>query len=196
MRATLGRHAYATASSEAIYSRDLAVGPVRRFAEVIRQIAARKFLPDSLRSGYFPFPPSPPTQAGPSEQQSMACAQEVAVKDEGTVEDQHHGGPVLIEESSEAEGSDSTSASCGEVSGEETEPPSKRGRVGDAHCELAWFMHRGSKKLHVLRGQMEKPLFDRVLACGRALSDSCTRADSGMLQGDKCVMCARSLSEP
>ena len=196
VRATLGRHAYATASSEAIYSRDLAVEPVRKFADVIKQIAARTFLPDSLRSGYFSFPPSPPLLAGPTEPQDVETELRAVVKEEAFAGGQMTDGPVLVEASSEDDGSESSSASISDASEDDAQAPAKRCRVEDVPGQRSWFMHRASRKLHLLSGQQEKSVLDRVFACGRAFSDSYTRAFGIMLQNDKCAMCCRGLPGP
>ena len=57
-RAILGRHQSHTNETVAIYSRDLAVGPVTKFAEMIKSIYLGVFCPDAERSQYFPFPPN------------------------------------------------------------------------------------------------------------------------------------------
>ena len=61
-RAILGRHQSHTNETVAIYSRDLSVGPVSRFAEMVRAISLGAFCPDAERSQYFPFPPAPPME--------------------------------------------------------------------------------------------------------------------------------------
>ena len=104
---------------------------MRRFAEVLRQIAERKFLPDSLRSGYFSFPPCPPLPTRSNALQSAANELEVAAKDEIREEFQPPGSPVLIEESSDAAGSDSTSESDDDASEEDVMQPCERGRGMD-----------------------------------------------------------------
>ena len=196
VRATLGRHAYAAASSEAIYSRDLAVEPVRKFADVIKQIAAQTFLPDSLRSGYFSFPPSPPLLAGSTEPRDVANECSAVVKDEAVAREQMTSSPVLIEASSDGDESESSSVSSNDASEGEAEAPSKRCRVEDVPVERTWFMHRASRKLHLMSGQQERSVLDRAFACGRAFSDSYTRAFGVMMQNDRCVMCSRALPGP
>ena len=54
LRLTLGRHASAVQGSDAVYSRDLAVGPVRALQDLIDAIHDGSFCPDAARSGYFP----------------------------------------------------------------------------------------------------------------------------------------------
>ena len=73
--------------------------------------------------------------------------------------------------------------------------PVKVARVDLLAGEMVWYVHRLSQKLHLLRGQSEKPILDRVLACGRMLSDTYTRASPAQQGLIKCAMCARTLPE-
>ena len=59
-RAILGRHQSHTNETVAVYSRDLAVGPVTRFSGMLSEICKGSFCPDAERSRYVPFPPVPP----------------------------------------------------------------------------------------------------------------------------------------
>ena len=73
--------------------------------------------------------------------------------------------------------------------------PVKAARVDQSADDVVWYMHRGSKKLRLLRGQSEKPLTDRVLSCGRMLSDTYAKAGQAQQGLGKCVMCARNFQE-
>eukprot|EP00435_Cladocopium_sp_Y103_P046612 s3790_g13.t1 len=93
-RAILGRHQSHTNEAVAIYSRDLAVGPVSRFALMLGSIRQGTFCPDAARSKYFPFPPVCPEgaasegaadlnlgSAGPTEiAEASTCKDEVALE--------------------------------------------------------------------------------------------------------------------
>ena len=73
--------------------------------------------------------------------------------------------------------------------------PEKAPRLEQPADGVVWYIHRSLKKVHLLRGQSEKPLMDRVLACGRMLSDTCTRASQEQQGMSRCAMCARNFQE-
>ena len=150
-RAILGRHQSHTNETIAIYSRDLAVGPVTRFAEVVAAIRKGSFFcPDAERSKYFPFPPLPPdTTKGQSQEQgadvgaeggpqdTAECKSEVTVPDvaEMVILDSESG-------SSESAGSESGAES---TSSEDLEPPNKKGvaaRRTKLSTEGSWVSHK------------------------------------------------------
>jgi len=66
-RRALGYHVRADERSMEAYSRDSLAGPLRLLAKVIEDIQARRFVPDSTRSGFFASAaPSAPPAAPPS----------------------------------------------------------------------------------------------------------------------------------
>jgi hypothetical protein len=66
-RRALGYHVRADERSMEAYSRDSLAGPLRLLAKVIEDIQARRFVPDSTRSGFFASAaPSAPLAAPPS----------------------------------------------------------------------------------------------------------------------------------
>ena len=179
-----------------MYSRDLAVEPVRRFAEVIQQIAKGQFLPDSLRSSYFAFPPAPTGTVIGGGSLNSPEALGPQVKDE-SVEDVNAPAEVVqVEASSDGSVSETTSESDEGGSDRERCRPSKRGHAEMVSEGVIWYMHRGSKKLHMLRGQEDRMLLDRAFVCGRQWSDAYTRAGPADMMNAKCAMCTRTPSGP
>ena len=196
VRATLGRHTHATASTQAICSRDLAVEPVRQFAGVIRQIACKQFMPDSLRSGYFPFPPGPAAPvpgAGSAPEPHLAGSR---VKVEGNDSSRSFQVPVEIEASSDEAVSESTSDPGGDSSSDADEPASKRPRNEESCEDILLVRHRGSDKVHMLKGQSDRSILEQVLCCGRALTDAYTRIDVPKSGQDRCSVCFRNWPVP
>ena len=202
VRATLGRHTYATASTQAIYSRDLAVEPVRQFASVLRHIACKQFMPDSLRSGYFPFPPGPAALAtgsafaagsgsipGPSDVNPV-------VKVEGDEPPRAAQDMIVINDSSEDEASESTSDPGSDSGCEAEESASKKPRIDECDDNVLLVRHRVSDKVHVLKGQSDKSILEQVLSCGRALTDAYTRIDVPKSGQDRCAVCFRNWPRP
>ena len=53
LKSVLGRHSSSIKTTQAIYSRELAAAPTEA-ADMIREIAERRFFPDNSRSSYFP----------------------------------------------------------------------------------------------------------------------------------------------
>ena len=196
IRATLGRHAFATKSTQAVYSRDLAVEPVRRFAEVIQQIAKGQFLPDSLRSSYFAFPPAPSGAVISGDSLNSSEALGPQVKDESAGNIGAHDAVVQVEASSDGSVSETTSESDEGGSDRERCRPSKRSHAEASSESVIWYMHRGSKKLHMLRGQEDRMLLDRAFVCGRQWSDAYTRAGLADMENAKCATCTRAPPAP
>ena len=98
----------------------------------------------------------------------------------------------MVDASSDEFESDSTSDDAS-GSGSDVDPrPSKSVKLDSSTNSVSWYMHRRSRMLHLLVGQSERPLLERVLNCGRALSDTCTKV-GGEQQGlARCAMCAKS----
>ena len=74
-QAVLGRHCKCASTADAVYARDLGVGPTRELQRIIEAIAEGDFRPDEARSRYFRFPPRPPSPASEvTENQCEAAA--------------------------------------------------------------------------------------------------------------------------
>ena len=164
-RCCLGRHAFATEGTEAVYSVELGLPHVRKLETLMRFIVQGAFAPDAARARMWAFPPP-------------AAAAEL-VQELPTIP----GGPVLAEpkpgeaadadpgDSSGGEGqsSASTSTSSSSSSSESSDGGNqKRARVaqGSAPVEATggWVVHRRSQILH-------RVYRDRMLLCGRPRTD-------------------------
>ena len=201
-RAILGRHQSHTNETIAIYSRDLAVGPVSRFAGVLSSIQKGEFCPDAERSKYFQFPPNPPPTEGAQDlgksmeaepasepRDSMDCKLEF-----GT---QYSEGSVIIVQDSESESSDSADSDSGNesTSSEDLEPDAKKGTVpkrAPAPKTGTWFVHQRSGLLHFCWAD---PSMDdrakRTTGCGRTVSKNYKEMDSKTNGNQICTLCQR-----
>ena len=103
---------------------------------------------------------------------------------------------VTIDDSSEDEASESTSnpGSDGDCQAEES--VAKKPRTEDSSDNVLFVRHRGSDKIHVLRGQSDRSILEQVLSCGRALTDAYTRIDVLSDGQDRCAVCFRNWPRP
>eukprot|EP00435_Cladocopium_sp_Y103_P058135 s605_g20.t1 len=206
-RAILGRHQSHTNEAVAIYSRDLAVGPVSRFALMLGSIRQGTFCPDAARSKYFPFPPACPDvttaegavdlnigSAGPTENaEASACKVEVAV--EGNLASE------VIAVDSESDSSES--ASNGSSIASETEdddpspPPLKKGRVMQPSSNASqvggsWVVHKKSGLLHHCVHEPSGGDANRhMTSCGRTVTANYEAMKEATEGNAICVICQR-----
>ena len=156
-RSILGRHQFSTNETVAVYSRDLAVGPVTKFAGVLASIFKGAFCPDAERSKHFPFPPVPPEQVGFAEVNQGTAAEAVDEQGDGVTCKDEGAAPIFAEgflviEDSESDSTESASSESGESSAsEDMEPPVKRRNAAPTAGipkHGLWVAHRKSGLLH------------------------------------------------
>ena len=156
-RSILGRHQFSTNETVAVYSRDLAVGPVTKFAGVLASIFKGAFCPDAERSKHFPFPPVPPEQVGFAEVNQGTAAEAVDEQGDGVTCKDEGAAPIFAEgflviEDSESDSTESASSESGESSAsEDMEPPVKRRNAAPTAGipkHGSWVAHRKSGLLH------------------------------------------------
>ena len=201
-RAILGRHQSHTNETVAVYSRDLSVGPVSRFADVVREINRGSFCPDAERSRYFPFPPAPPAKDGGAadlkglggdivDQQTCeeVCKSEtewLAVPQTGIID--------LVSESgsSDSESGDSCIESEDSV---EVEQDAKRPKMDEARLvnrQTSWVAHRKSGLLHCCWSEPSgSDPNRRTTACGRTVSKNFVAMDEATDGNAICIICQR-----
>ena len=122
-RSILGRHSCALNSAQAMYARDLAIGPTRQLASIIQDIAVGKFQPDAARSEYFvPFPPQPPAEVPLPAVEPKAEVQEVDCGAQGLVAEEMETLDVLSSDESSSTSGDAASSSDPD---RESHPPVK-----------------------------------------------------------------------
>ena len=199
-RAILGRHQSSTNETVAIYSRDLAVGPVTRFSEMVASICKGAFCPDAERSKYFPFPPVPPE--GVMAAADVRCTSADGALDQGENLEckSEMAAPIfadafIVIPDSESESTESADSDSGESSASEVlEPPTKRG-VGARPAVPqggVWVAHRKSGLLHYCwaepSGGNEAR---RMTACGRTVTNNFVDMDSSNDGNLICVICQR-----
>ena len=199
-RAILGRHQSHTNETVAVYSRDLAVGPVSRFAGVVSAIFRGQFCPDAERSQFFPFPPEPPAVAVSQTQMQtdeIGVALEQAQETSCKMENNPSEFSDLIVIDSESDSSESVSSGSGEdtSSSDESEPPAKK-RAPVRRVPMAkagsWVTHRKSGLLHFCwpdpSGSDESK---RITACGRTVSSNFSAMTSETDGNIICAICQR-----
>ena len=169
---------------------------MRQFAAVLRQIACKQFMPDSLRSGYFPFPPGPAAHAPGAGAAPEPREVSSGIKAEGSEVPQHGQAPLEIIESSDDAASESTSDPGDDSSGEAEEPEPKKARFDESSDDVLLLRHRVSDKVHMLKGQSDRSILDQVLCCGRPLTDAYTRIDVPRTGQDRCAVCFRHWPMP
>ena len=72
--AFLGYHAKRDEKTLESYSRDSQAGPLRQLEEVVRDVRAKKFVPDATRSGLFPKRRSTSASSSSSSASSRSCS--------------------------------------------------------------------------------------------------------------------------
>ena len=188
-RAILGRHQSHTNETVAIYSRDLAVGPVSRFAEVLSAIGRGAFCPDAERSRYFPFPPLPldgtqNVDTGPKAADDTAIAQENHLECKFENAASEFADSVIVIADSDSESSESAGSASGDESfaSEDMEPPAKKGIAAN----VARIPRHGSWVAHDPSGGNEAR---RTTARGRTVTGNFVEMDSSTEGNAICVMC-------
>ena len=156
-QASLGHHADAVRGTDAVYSFDLAIGPVQRLEAVIAQIASGEFTPDAPRSKFWNFPPKPFERA--------ADAPNVVASPNSVLPET--GGADPVEEGSDKEPQvSSESASESEAESSSSCEPDKRPRVRALlvpEPQANWHVHLKSRVLHL-------PYSARLFHCGKAIA--------------------------
>ena len=201
-RAVLGRHQSLTCETVAVYSRDLAIGPVSRFAEVVKAIHQGAFRPDAERSCFFPFPPEPPSsfadKATPFGADSLASAG--AALDEDCKEEINEGlfqqnEVIDITSDSESSASESGDSCIASEDSEAVEVSPKRSRPRlerVVHQDASWVAHKKSGLLHFCWTEPSGGDPDRKMtACGRTVSKNFAAMDSSTDGNAICVICNR-----
>jgi hypothetical protein len=204
-RAILGRHQSHTNETVAIYSRDLSVGMVSRFAEMVRAISLGAFCPDAERSQYFPFPPAPPMEEsakGSFEKQVDELGVEAADSDfcKGEWPEVSSEQLDVVDLISESDSSDSESGdSC--IASEDSfvfQPATKRSKVlprEEPGTPTEWFAHRKSGLLHLCWSEPSGGDDNRKMsACGRTITDNYVAMDRSTDGNPICVICLRRRS--
>ena len=148
-RMTLGRHASATQGTDAIYARDLTVGPTRSLQHVLDEIARGGFTPDAPRSNYFPV-----LTQDSEVPRSRRSQEPIKVELDPVV-------PVEVSDDEDSSSSSSTDSSSPDSMQGVHMRPAKRARP----MEGAWVIHVKSRIIHVV-----SPEDDKFLLCGRPLS--------------------------
>ena len=199
-RAILGRHQSHTNETVAIYSRDLAVGPVTRFSEMLKAISQGTFCPDAERSKYFPFPPVPTSMPVEEVQDELAVrgpnfgdVEESACKVESSeVQNPLAGGVIILSDSDSTE-SESGESCIATDSSDNDEPPQKRPRAFQAekhYREATWFAHKKSGLLHFCWADPVVASGNRrMTACGRMVSANYAAMDESTDGNRLCVIC-------
>ena len=198
-RAILGRHQSHTNETVAVYSRDLAIGPVTRFAEVIKAIKVGAFCPDAERSRFFPFPPVPPSSEA-AERQKVVLSDMVGAGC-GNVErcktelDECPGQDVVVIDSSDSSDSESGDSCIETDEGSAEEGPPKRPKLQEGrvlHSETSWVAHRKSGILHFTWSEPSGGCPDRrMTACGRTVTPNFVAMDKSTEGNAICVICQR-----
>lgn len=196
-RSILGRHTSATTETFAIYSRDLCVAPARELQEVIRCIHHGSFLPDALRSEYFPRnPPEARTSRSSGDQPAEEAAsflpteRRVKVEHESICSSITDANEVCLISDEETSSSDSGNCADSSASSCLEEPPVKvkRFRPRVPHSEK-WFVHKKSHILHRMDGN------SKFVACGKRLTDQYRASDESSAWNVLCKMCLKRRPE-
>ena len=189
-RSVLGRHSSATNESQAIYARDLAIGPTRELQSVLQDIVLGRFMPDAPRSAYFAtFPPEIPLGRQHAELADQSAKQEVS----SNADDLSPGVAEVLEVSSSGESDDSSSgASSSSDSERAPDPPLKVRRFRPKiPKEEVWYEHRKSRILHRLDVENSEFFNRNYLSCGKQVTESYVRASEGSAWNVTCKMCAK-----
>ena len=117
----LGRHTSATVSSRALYALDLATAPTRELQRMILEVAAKRFVPDAVRSEYFPLRSQALEPNAPTLQEQDQAAQRPGpeVKAEATSVSGPHAdpaGPICVDSESDSSSSESSSSESSDSS--------------------------------------------------------------------------------
>lgn len=187
VRSNLGRHSGVLKETYALYSRDLAVGPVRELQKVIDSIAAGSFNPDAPRKDF--FPPLPMPAAEPKQPAGQESHQlDIPIKEDP--EPQADEGAALI--SSESEPSDSSSEESSVSSAGEAMPTRvKRFKPKVPEHEF-WYVNKKSRILHKLDSDDE--LFQgKFFLCGKRLNDSYDRSTESTAWNVMCRICNKRM---
>ncbi|CAE7248599.1 unnamed protein product [Symbiodinium sp. CCMP2592] len=161
-RSCLGRHAYATEGTEAIYSVELSLPHVQKLEALIKFIVNGSFAPDASRALMWAFPPPAAEIASPGHFTVPVETSSVPLADERS-------GAMEPDSGDEGQSSSSTSSSSSssesDSDGEPEGSPMKRRRAACAddkrvEPEGGWVVHRRSHILH-------RVYRDKILMCGR-----------------------------
>eukprot|EP00435_Cladocopium_sp_Y103_P062159 s1782_g23.t1 len=206
-RAILGRHQSHTNEAVAIYSRDLAVGPVTRFGEMLKAIHQGTFCPDAARSKYFPFPPVPPAGVHDGSDPSDQLFPQVANADESAESckrELHADGcdgeaAILVDSASDSSESASSDGSIASESEEEDQPAAKRlnrtnvgARDSLRRDDAGWMVHKRSGLLHHCSSEQSGNGQERKMtACGRTVNQNYVPMDETTDGNVLCAICQR-----
>lgn len=174
-RAILGRHSSAYGESSAVYARDLAIGAVSRLQDVIKNICAGKFCPDSARSGYFPVQLQLDEAEPSTAKDSSLAGAVVKVEDELTEEEHAEQAPdesaVVLDESYEGS-SDGSESMEDSDSGEEVARPAPKcfRHYAVGKLEGRFVVHQVSKLVHYSDPSLLDSSGGRMISCGRSLN--------------------------
>ncbi|CAE7816109.1 unnamed protein product [Symbiodinium sp. CCMP2592] len=178
LKSILGRHASSVKTTQAIYSRELAAAPVRRLQDLIREIVAGRFMPDSSRSSYFPKMPSTKEAGKAITCQDGSPPGKGVVKIEVFSSDESGSEPG---DSSDSESSGSSASSSSSSAEEAAQPIVRRWKRAKVEStDQVWYVHTGSGVLHLLASPEEAPM---LLACGRPVNKNyreATREEVGL----------------
>ena len=149
-RSCLGRHAYATEGTEAIYSVELGLPHVQKLETLIRFILKGTFAPDASRALMWAFPPPAAEVSGVAALETGFTGKPGAFPSEQLGE----GDAVSGDEGQSASSTSSSSSSSESGSSDSgASPPGKQPRRAIAEgsrleAEGGWVVHRRSQILH------------------------------------------------
>ena len=189
-RSCLGRHAYATEGTEAIYSVELGLPHVQKLETLLRFILKGTFAPDASRALMWAFPPPTAEVSSVAAPEPGFASQPEALQSEPLGERDAASGD---EGQSVSSTSSSSSSSESGSSGTEASPPGKQPRRAVAEgprleAEGGWVVHRRSQILH-------RVYREKVLLCGRPRTKAYeVVADITRMGNLVCKTCERNAS--
>ena len=186
VRSCLGRHVTAVEGTEAVYSVELSMGPVRELETVMDAIRQLEFSPDAPRGHMWAFPPQPPSADGPTQgkgllptQAYLSASLTPAIKVESSDEEESSSS----NSSSESSGSSESPTSPDHVQVDDRVPvPSGNPVRGTG----TWVKHSRSGVLHHAYG-------DNILVCGRPRTAMYVLPSEEDLMNPECRTCKRNM---
>ncbi|CAE7241870.1 unnamed protein product [Symbiodinium natans] len=199
----LGRHCKCASTADAVYARDMCVGPTRELQRIIEAIAGGDFRPDEARSRYFRFPPRPPSPVAEvlenqrkDEESVQSAAAELEEGEASEPEEPFSLSPACGASEQDDSSSSSSDDGCSSSDEEDQPPPAKaqrlRGRAPVNADAQVWWVHRRSKMLHLVNGQKATPDEEQIFACGRSVSRMFRPAEDADVRGPVCNTCAKN----
>lgn len=180
-RSILGRHSCSTNETFAVYSRDLAIGPVNELQSIIDKIHDGSFVPDGPRSHMFRDAAMKVVTLEPPPS-SLPVDGPVIIKDEHDDLEGESRAKDICETSEPSDEAGSSSESSFDAS---PKARVKRFRVRIAENEK-WYNHKKSQILHRLDEDN-----DALLVCGKRLTSMYAPCDRANEMNSLCKLCNR-----